>query len=287
IAVRALNAIPELGHGGVDIMVNHETQEAIILEVNSQANIRLNLFPMEGKGRDIPKAIVDYYFPNTKQNLSSPLFFDFGEIWRTLKHKEVKHIIVPNHPQGDLKLVRYTVKGKLRYVNFGKWVEGLASKYNIQGYVKHLEDGSVSIVASGSIKNIESFNGELTNNRPEKYTAFNIEQHIRNTPVMNGFQIINEHYDIQLVDGYQPIRLEDPKKSSKKTKRIKKRTSTNKKAASKKVADSKQNIKSPASTVHVKQIDYEKKYYNIVNSTSWKLTKPIRLIGKIVKGKKV
>src|SRR5699024_8027905 len=52
IAVRALNAIPEIPQGGVDVMVNHDTGDVIVLEINSRANIRLNLFPMEGKGRD-------------------------------------------------------------------------------------------------------------------------------------------------------------------------------------------------------------------------------------------
>src|SRR5699024_9386818 len=256
IAVQALNAIPGLGHGGVDVMMNHETNEAIILEDNSQANICLNLFPMEGKGRDIPKAIVDYYIPNTKQNLSSPLFFDFGEIWRTLKRKEVKHITVPNHPQGDLTLVRYTVKGKVRYVNFAKWVKEIANTHQIQGYVKHLENGTVSIVASGLIEDMEGFNEDLIKNRPEKYADFDIAQNIRKTPVMIGFQTFNQHYDIQLIDGYQPVRLQDPKKkSSKTTKRVKKTTSVKKKEKPKKVVDTKQNINSSASTVQVNKVD--------------------------------
>ena len=69
IAVNALKAIPGLPHAGVDIIINENKNlsvPAVVLEINATAQIGGILYPLRGKARDIPGAIIDYYFPETK-----------------------------------------------------------------------------------------------------------------------------------------------------------------------------------------------------------------------------
>src|SRR5699024_6867056 len=69
IAVQALQAIPGLVQGAVDLIV-HEDEEgeekAYVIELNPASQLGGILFPIKGKSRDVPAAIIDYYFPETK-----------------------------------------------------------------------------------------------------------------------------------------------------------------------------------------------------------------------------
>src|SRR5690625_1988184 len=87
-AVKAVKSIPGLGHAGVDMMINEEQSHAGVIEINSQASIRTHLFPSYGKARDIPSALIDYYFPETKghdhdKTSSSKLYFDFDHVYQS------------------------------------------------------------------------------------------------------------------------------------------------------------------------------------------------------------
>src|SRR5699024_2989814 len=66
IAVNASKAIPGLVHSGVDIIINPVTNQTVVLEVNTRPGIGSHLFPIEGEAVDIPKALIDFYFPETK-----------------------------------------------------------------------------------------------------------------------------------------------------------------------------------------------------------------------------
>src|SRR5699024_9709724 len=66
IAINATKAIPGLAQCGVDMMIRDDTEEGLIIELNSSPGIGSHLFPVKGKARDIPKFIIDHYFPGTK-----------------------------------------------------------------------------------------------------------------------------------------------------------------------------------------------------------------------------
>lgn len=72
IAVKAINAIPGLAYGGVDLMSNIDISKKpkknnyIILEINSSPGISMHYDPIEGKTRDVAKDIIDILFPETK-----------------------------------------------------------------------------------------------------------------------------------------------------------------------------------------------------------------------------
>src|SRR5699024_5432411 len=66
IAISAVNAIPDLVYAGVDMLVNLEEDIGVVNEVNSKPQISNHVFPVEGSAVDIPRKIIDYYFPETK-----------------------------------------------------------------------------------------------------------------------------------------------------------------------------------------------------------------------------
>lgn len=66
IAVNSLKALPSIPYADVDIIVDFkDNTKGVVLEVNATAEIDFHLFPLIGKAKDIPGAIIDYYFPET------------------------------------------------------------------------------------------------------------------------------------------------------------------------------------------------------------------------------
>src|SRR5699024_7795411 len=68
MAVDALQAIPGLEHGAVDFIINtykEAAHQVVVLEINPTAQLGCILYPIKGKARDIPAAIIDHYFPET------------------------------------------------------------------------------------------------------------------------------------------------------------------------------------------------------------------------------
>src|SRR5699024_9022173 len=69
LAIDDVKAVPGLHHAGVDIIENATGKgkaPGYVIEINATAQIGGILFPLEGKARNIPAAIIDYYFPETK-----------------------------------------------------------------------------------------------------------------------------------------------------------------------------------------------------------------------------
>src|SRR5699024_2126848 len=85
VAIKSINAIPGLKHASVDMLSNG--REVKILEVNSAANISMHLFPTRGRSRNVPAAIVEYYFTEAIKNryTDKEMNFDYSHVLKTLK----------------------------------------------------------------------------------------------------------------------------------------------------------------------------------------------------------
>src|SRR5690625_4793003 len=164
IALNATKAIPGLANAGVDIMVDEKKNTGVVLEINSQASIRSHLFPMEGRARDIPKAIIDYYFPETKSVNEPPLYyFDLGNVFKSIQNGIDKEIVVPAAPTGKLSSTRFVVSGDVQEASYEKWVRIQSLNLNLNGHIKQLKNGDASVVISGSVKSIDLFREILKN----------------------------------------------------------------------------------------------------------------------------
>lgn len=265
IALDGVKSIPGLPHAGVDLMVNVADSSAVILEINTQASIRSHLYPMEGKARNIPKEIIDYYFPETKANYNQPLiYFDFEPVWESFQKGLAKEYVLPNVPQGQIETVRFIVSGDVQRVNYGKWVRRQARDLNLHGYVKHLSSGQTSVIVYGEKTSIGKFRKILKTSSPKRATVLKVIEKERTSPVKVGFEIINKELDNILKSGYHSVRLKGISKLGQKPS-LKRKTQGKK-----------------------NKINYKIKYEKAISSTSWKLTKPVRLVGRIkrkVKGK--
>src|SRR5690625_335901 len=197
-------------HGALDIMVNTETNEAVIIEINSQASIRTHLFPMKGIARDVPKKIIDYYFPETKSRSDIPLYFDFGPIWDEFNRGTSHEITLPNIPEGELALTRFIIKGRVQRVGYGAWLRRQARDLNIHGFIRHLRNGTSSVVVCGEKEAIDSLRGILKSKNSKDSNVQEVIEKSRKTPVTLGFKIKNSKRDRRIRDGYYPIRLKDP-----------------------------------------------------------------------------
>ncbi len=98
VAINALKAVPGLYHGGVDIIVNGN--KAVVIELNPTAQIGGILFPLKGKARNIPGAIIDYYFPETKgmDTSDSQIYFDLLDVLEPLENRSALEVEVTPAP---------------------------------------------------------------------------------------------------------------------------------------------------------------------------------------------
>ena len=200
IAINASRAIPGLIQCGVDIMVNTNSNTGVVLEVNSRPHITAQLYPWHGKARDIPKAIIDYYFPETTSknfDMFPRYYFDFKSVFENFQAGIIKEYVVPDIPKGDLQATRFIISGKLQGVNYEKWIQKQARKLNIHGYVKSLNDGKISVIASGKQKAINQFRTILKKEAPKRVRVKDVIEKERKSPIKIGFEIIQETSEIR------------------------------------------------------------------------------------------
>lgn len=248
IAIKASKAIPGLLQCGVDMMIKNN--KGVVIEVNSKPSIRTHLFPIEGKARDVPKAIIDYYFPESKANHDEPLYyFEFQCIWDIFKDGIAKEYLVPKAPQGQLKAIQFIVFGFLQQTNYFQWVQRKARDLDLNGYIKEINKNELEVVISGNITAVNHFRTIINNSTSQKTTVNKVVENKWQFPVKVGFEIFK---DTKSLKSNLKVNNNEHKKD-----------------------DSKRNQN--------KSDNYKEKYEKILNSNSWKLTKPLRKIGEIKK----
>lgn len=188
-AVKAAKAIPGLIQCGIDIIIDPLTKKGVVLEVNSKPSIRNHLFPMEGKGRDIPKAIIDYYFPETTGR-NEDYYFDIDVVFDAFENGTISDLTIPNMPQEKHYLTRFVISGTLRGVNYEKWVKRQARKLNLNGYVKNLKNGKTSVVVAGTKESLDEFRNNINNQASKRAVVTKVVEKTRKSPVKIGFEII-------------------------------------------------------------------------------------------------
>lgn len=190
IAIDGVNAIPGLAHAGVDLMVNREKNKAVILEINSRPSIRAQLYPMKGKARDVPKALIDYYFPETiNQAYNTHFYFDFSPAWELFRSGVAKTFSISPLPEGETEITRFVVDGVMDKSAYGRWVRRQARRYDVHGYFKSLKDDKASVVIGGARENVEKFRKVIKNETPTSIHTITVVEKKRTTPVQIGFEV--------------------------------------------------------------------------------------------------
>src|SRR5690625_51046 len=192
IAVDTLKALPNIPHAGVDIIVDPILDtKGVVLEVNATAEIAFHMFPLEGKARNVPEAIIDYYFPSTTESAKSTFYFDYQSIIEPLSIGVVDKIELPKPPVGDSYGKIYIASGKLNKVGYMNWIKRQALHNNINGFVKKLENGDVKIFVSGAKNKVDKFKEKCRKGSRKSVVNNVIEKPWTNRhPVQVGFHLM-------------------------------------------------------------------------------------------------
>jgi cyanophycin synthetase len=202
MAIKAIQSIPGLQHGGVDILCNTENPDGscVVLEINSSAQIGGHLYPLKGKPRDVISELIDYYFPESIPNKgkNNNLFFDFDDVRNHLcDWSEFGSIInkdtyteVTLTPPPDNKVIsrEIIVTGTVQKVGFRSWAKKQAEILGLFGFAENIKPDKMKIVVAGGEEKVMSL-AELCKTGPPKARVVNIVIRETSKPVYLGFFI--------------------------------------------------------------------------------------------------
>lgn len=254
IAINALKAVPGLHHGGVDIIINEGnvvTDSAVVIELNPTAQIGGALYPLKGKARNIPAAIIDYYFPETKgiSTNKSKVYFDLNTVLEPLQNRSAIETEVAPAPIGTLYAKQFIVSGQVHRQRYHEWLKDRALDRHLNGHIKKLTGGRIEVVVAGTNrKELNQFKKLLKKNG-ERAEVESIKESSYKRSVKIGFHISQKYKAFSL------------KSIEKAYKRIDKNLHDMKK--------------------HKIQLDKENR--KIEESSSWKITVPLRKLGGLAK----
>ncbi|MFD1064440.1 ATP-binding protein [Oceanobacillus locisalsi] len=199
-AINAASAFENLPQCGVDIMIDEENDTGVIIEINSRASIRQHLIPVKGQGKDVSSDIIDFYFPesiNYDRKRAQKFYLDFDYIYDVCFNKKVKELQLPELPKQGLKLTRYLISNCNYTEAFAERVRQLAYLAGINGYIKPLNNGDISVVVGSSQKRINDFYARLKQHLKLRKKTAKLEEKERRSPIMHGFYIesLNEKND--------------------------------------------------------------------------------------------
>lgn len=193
IAVKAFKALPSIPHGGVDIIVDPEdNRKGVVLEINATAEIGFHFYPLKGKARDIGKAVIDYYFPQSKLKDKSIFYFDYKSILEPLASGTVDDLMITDAPSNDILAKKYIVSGKVRKVGYATYIRKQALRLNLIGSVKAVNNRKVEItLVSNNRTKLDNFEKYVKRGSKKSIVKEVSEEFIEKieVPIMVGFHI--------------------------------------------------------------------------------------------------
>lgn len=253
IAIDAVKAIPGLHHAGVDIIIDDaesKDRKAVVLEINATAQIGGILFPLRGKARNIPAAIIDYYFPETKgiDTSDSKIYFDMSTVLEPMENRSALEVEVAPATLGKLHARKYTVKGDVTSESYHRWLKLQALDRDLHGHVKTIVFDEIEIVVAGNnLEKVKQFK-EIIPQYTRGTNVQKIETEVWNKPVAVGFDILEIYEISKKGTGQHTLRRMEKEKI--RLTRLKERV--------------------------------QKDIHHIENSTSWRIMKPFRFISKSI-----
>lgn len=192
-AVGAMQAIPGLEHGAVDLIVHTDdsgAEKGYVIELNPTAQIGGILFPYKGKSRDVPKAIIDYYFPETKDIHveREKIYFDFYDVLEPLESRQGSVSTVTPAPLGKIYMKKYTVFGDVQDIGYHRGLRKQAFERGLHGHVMNLESGEMEAVVAGTDPEmVDDFRNGLLEDE-ERSHVIDIQEEEYNKSVKVGFE---------------------------------------------------------------------------------------------------
>lgn len=195
LAIDAVKAVPGLHHAGVDIIENATGKgkaPGYVIEINATAQIGGILFPLEGKARNIPAAIIDYYFPETKgmDTSDSKVYFDMSNVLEPMESRTALEVEVAPAPMGKLYTKRFIVKGDVQRESYHIWLRRQALNLGVHGHVNNFAFDEIEVIAASTDKNKVNEFRKLLDQYTNGPRIHKIESHDYEDFVTVGFDIL-------------------------------------------------------------------------------------------------
>lgn len=193
-AVNVIKSIPGLVHGGIDMIINNENYS--ILEVNAQPGLGSHLFPLDGEAVDIPKYLIDYYFPETLdiKTADSNIYFDFNTVLDVLNNTGLNEVTIGQINKNVWQTKRYLVKAIFEPIRYYNWIRNKMFEKKLIGSMTKLDQGWIEFVVAGeTIEEIASFYEILNDNILKKY-IMQVKEEPWNRPTQYGFEFIDGYH---------------------------------------------------------------------------------------------
>lgn len=194
--VKAVQAIPGLIQGGVDVIYDRETGKYAILEINTKPSIRNHLFPIKGNAHEIPKTIIDYYFPETVgkylNDTTPKYYFDYLFVKEYLQNNRLKKFTLPKHPyEPNLisKLIKFESDRDLTRLK--RMIRNNFQKFKFNGELILSGTDKYKIIVAGNYQDVEYFIEYL---KGRKYIR-NVTDEEFSGGVRIGFTFKNKHIE--------------------------------------------------------------------------------------------
>lgn len=280
IAIDATKCFPSLQQAGVDLMINENNDTGVVIEINTRAHITQHLFPMEGQARDIPSHIIDYYFPETKnhkQDETHQLYIDYDFIFNASLSRIARDITLPRISNSPIVLKRHVISNCPYSSKLAKRIRRRAFNNNVHGYIKPLRNGDIVVVTGGNAQRVEKFITQITNTFKKVTKKVEIMEKNRTSPIKHGFHIegygeIESKNDMNALNN-PDVYIEKYSNLKKDYQNLVHKLAEFEKKESIMKVTQKQNRK------------LKSKLKQLESSTSWKVTKPIRKVSKLLKSK--
>ncbi len=154
IAITAVNAIPGLSHATVDMVIN-ESGEETILAVNEDTELDPYLLSLGDKAGDIPKEMINLYFPETKgvSTENSNVSLNFDGIIHSLRGGVVNQLDIASCTNNVLKARRYVLNGDFDPEIYYQWFRNKVYKQSLNGFMRKLGENYSEIILAGADEN--------------------------------------------------------------------------------------------------------------------------------------
>lgn len=245
-SIETLKSIQGLYYGAIYILVNKQLNDKkntfFVLDVKLQPSLKSFLFPDQGRSQSIAKALIDFYFPETKNHkIEQPyLYFDYYEVLRPLEEGAANVTKVRNLNNKEFTskhMIINKADGKLEAI---KYIRTQALKRGLIGRLKKESNDCLSLKVAGENENLESFLKEIKKTFPK----YKVLTEMKNEPLKVGFEIVD-------------------------MKRL--------------LIDEVMVLNKQITTLQNEETQLRRKYYKMLNSLSWRITAPIRMMTGFLK----
>ncbi|MBT2599385.1 acylphosphatase [Oceanobacillus sp. ISL-74] len=189
-AVKAVQAVPGLHHGAVDMIFDPNTNESYIIELNPTSQLGGLLYPIQGKSRDIPNAIIDYYFPETiSEKEKTNTFFDFHDVLDPLQNRDAVVTTVTPCPQDKIYMKKYIATGNVQELGYHRGLRKHAFERFLHGYIMRMDNGDIEVVIGGTDPEmVDDFKHAFWEDE-ERAQVIEVREEPYDEPLKVGFEI--------------------------------------------------------------------------------------------------